>query len=103
MTNNHNSTMIIYQTEDGQTKIQTRLEDETVWLTIEQMSELFQKSRSTINEHILNIFSEGELERDTSVRKIGNSDSSTKPTNFYNLDVIISVGYRVKSLQGTTT
>jgi hypothetical protein len=103
MTNNHNSTMIIYQTEDGQTKIQTRLEDETVWLTIEQMSELFQKSRSTINEHILNIFSEGELERDTSVRKIGNSDFSTKPTNFYNLDVIISVGYRVKSLQGTTT
>jgi len=67
------------------------------------MSELFQKSRSTINEHILNIFSEGELERDTSVRKIGNSDFSTKPTNFYNLDVIISVGYRVKSLQGTTT
>lgn len=65
------------------------------------MSELFQKSRSTINEHILNIFSEGELERDTSVRKIGNSDFSTKPTNFYNLDVIISVGYRVKSLQGT--
>ena len=67
------------------------------------MSELFQKSRSTINEHILNIFSEGELERDTSVRKIGNSDFSTKPINFYNLDVIISVGYRVKSLQGTTT
>jgi len=66
------------------------------------MSELFQKSRSTINEHILNIFSEGELERDTSVRKIGNSDFSTKPINFYNLDVIISVGYRVKSLQGTT-
>lgn len=65
------------------------------------MSELFQKSRSTINEHILNIFSEGELERDTSVRKIGNSDFSTKPTNFYNLDVIISVGYRVKSPQGT--
>ncbi|MDD2451299.1 MAG: virulence RhuM family protein [Sulfurovum sp.] len=96
-----NSNILIYQTEDGQTKIQTRLEDETVWLTIEQMAELFQKSRSTINEHILNIFKEGELEKDNSMRKIGNSDFSTKPTNFYNLDVIISVGYRVKSLQGT--
>ncbi len=92
---------LIYQTEDGQTKIQTRLEDETVWLTIEQMSELFQKARSTINEHILNIYNEGELEKELSLRKIGNSDFSTKPTNFYNLDVIISVGYRVKSLQGT--
>ncbi len=97
----NNSNILIYQTEDGQTKIQTRLEDETVWLTIEQMAELFQKSRSTINEHILNIYNESELEKDVSMRKIGNSDFSTKPTNFYNLDVIISVGYRVKSLQGT--
>lgn len=96
-----NTEIIIYQTEDGQTKIQTRLEDETVWLTIEQMSELFQKSRSTINEHILNIYSEGELEKENSMRKIGISDFSTKPTNYYNLDVIISVGYRVKSIQGT--
>ena len=96
-----NSNIIIYQTEDGQTKIQTRLEDETVWLTIEQMAELFQKSRSTINEHILNIYKEDELQKDESMRKIGNSDFFTKPTNFYNLDVIISVGYRVKSLQGT--
>ena len=94
------SELIIYQTEDGQTKIQTRLENETVWLTIEQMSELFQKSRSTINEHILNIFSDGELEKEESMRKIGNSDFSTKPTNFYNLDVVISVGYRVKSHRG---
>ena len=92
---------LLYQTEDGQTKIQTRLEDESVWLTIEQMSELFQKSRSTINEHMLNIYKEGELEKEPSLRKIGISDFSTKPTNFYNLDVIISVGYRVKSLQGT--
>lgn len=98
---NKNSEIIIYQTEDGQTKIQTRLEDETVWLTIEQMSELFQKSRSTINEHILNIYNEGELEKENSMRKIGISDFSTKPTNYYNLDVIISVGYRVKSIQGT--
>ena len=96
-----NSQILIYQSDDGQTKIQTRLENETVWLSIEQMGELFQKSRSTINEHILNIYEEGELEKEPSMRKIGNSDFSTKPTNFYNLDVIISVGYRVKSHQGT--
>ncbi|OFX53865.1 MAG: cell filamentation protein Fic [Bacteroidetes bacterium GWA2_30_7] len=96
-----NTNIIIYQTEDGNTKIETRLEDETVWLTIDQMSELFQKSRSTINEHILNIYEEQELENEQSMRKIGISDFSTKPTNYYNLDVIISVGYRVKSHQGT--
>ena len=95
------SNILIYQTEDGQTKIETVLQDETVWLTIEQMAELFQKSRSTINEHILNIYKEGELEKELSLRKIGNSDFSTKPTNFYNLDIIISIGYRVKSQQGT--
>ncbi len=95
------SNIIIYQTEDGKTKIETRLEDETVWLTIDQMAELFQKSRSTINEHILHIYEEQELDSDTSMRKIGISDFSTKPTNYYNLDVIISVGYRVKSQQGT--
>ncbi len=97
----NNTNIIIYQTQDGQTKIETKLENETVWLTIEQMSELFQKSRSTINEHILNIYKEEELKKDDSLRKIGISDFSTKPTNHYNLDVIISVGYRVKSLQGT--
>lgn len=96
-----NNEILIYQTQDGKTKIETKLQDETVWLTIEQMSELFQKSRSTINEHILNIYKENELSQDDSMRKIGNSDFSTKPTNYYNLDVIISVGYRVKSLQGT--
>jgi hypothetical protein len=101
MTQIYNNQILIYQTEDGKTKIATRLENETVWLTIEQMAELFQKSRSTINEHILNIYKENELSQDESMRKIGNSDFSTKPTNFYNLDVIISVGYRVKSLQGT--
>lgn len=95
------SKIIIYQSEDGKTKIETRLEDETVWLTIDQMAELFQKSRSTINEHILNIYEEQELDSQSSMRKIGNSDFSTKPTNYYNLDVIISVGYRVKSHQGT--
>ncbi len=96
-----NTNIIIYQTEDGNTKIETRLEDENVWLTIDQMAELFQKSRSTINEHILNIYEENELNNELSMRKIGNSDFSTKPTNYYNLDVIISVGYRVKSQQGT--
>ena len=95
------SSILIYQTEDGQTKIQTRLEDETVWLSIEQMAELFQKSRSTINEHILNIYREEELDKESSLKKIGISDFAKKPTNFYNLDIIISVGYRVKSLQGT--
>jgi hypothetical protein len=93
--------IIIYQKEDGDTKIEVRLQDDSVWLTIDQMAELFQKSRSTINEHILNIYEEQELEEQSSMRKIGNSDFSTKPTNFYNLDVIISVGYRVKSHQGT--
>jgi hypothetical protein len=97
-----NSTnILIYQTEDGKTKIETRLENETAWLSIDQMSELFQKSRSTINEHIINIYDEDELQKEETMRKIGISDFSTKPTNFYNLDVIISVGYRVKSPQGT--
>ena len=85
--------LIIYKTEDGKIKIETHFENETVWLNIDQIAELFQKSRSTINEHILNIYKEGELEKDLSMRKIGNSDFSTKPTNFYNLDVIISVGF----------
>ena len=93
--------VIIYQSEDGVVRLDVRLEDKTVWLTIDQMTELFGKSRSTINEHILHIYEEGELEEDKTKRKIGNSDFSTKPTNLYNLDVIISVGYRVKSIQGT--
>lgn len=96
-----NGSIIIYQSEDGVVRLDVRLEDKTVWLTIDQMGELFGKSRSTINEHILHIYEEGELEEEKTKRKIGISDFSTKPTNFYNLDVIISVGYRVKSLQGT--
>ncbi len=95
------SEIILYQTEDGSTRIEVHLESESVWLTIDQMAELFQKSRSTINEHILNVFSEGELNSKDTMRKIGISDFLQKPTNFYNLDVIISVGYRVKSLRGT--
>lgn len=98
---NHNNEILIYQSQDGTVKVDVLFEGETVWLTIEQMSTLFGKSRSTINEHILNIYKEKELSEDDSMRKIGISDFSTKPTNYYNLDVIISVGYRVKSQQGT--
>jgi hypothetical protein len=96
----NNSEIIIYSTEDGLTKIQTRLENETVWLTQAQMAELFGKDRTVITKHVNNIFEEGELEEKSNVQNlhIANSD---KPVKFYNLDVIISVGYRVKSLQGT--
>ena len=97
----HKSEIIIFKTSDEKVSIDVRFEGETVWLTIDDMVSLFERSRSTINEHILNIFEEGELEKESSVRKIGNSDFSTKPTNYYNLDVIIPVGYRVKSLRGT--
>ena len=96
-----NDEILIYQSQDGIIKIDVLFENETVWLNIEQMSTLFGKSRSTINEHILHIYEEKELNEVDTMRKIGISDFSTKPTNFYNLDVIISVGYRVKSLQGT--
>ena len=96
-----NDEIVIYKSEDGVIKIDVLFSNETVWLTIDQMSALFNKSRSTINEHILNVYAEGELPEEVSKRKIGISDFSTKPTNFYNLDVVISVGYRVKSKQGT--
>ena len=96
-----NNEIIIYTGDGGQPTIQVRIEGETVWLTIDQMAELFNKSRSTINEHILNVYAENELNEANSMKKIGNPDFSTKPTNYYNLDVIISVGYRVKSVEGT--
>jgi len=94
------SQIIIYQTESGETKIDVRLEEETVWLTQEQMATLFERDRSVIVRHIGNVFSEGELEEKSNVQKlhIANSD---KPVKFYNLNVIISVGYRVKSIRGT--
>ncbi len=101
MTKELQDQIIIYEGTDGKAHIEVRFEGETTWLTIEQIAVLFNKGRSTINEHILNIYAEKELIEADSMRKIGNSDFSTKPTNFYNLDVIISVGYRVKSLQGT--
>lgn len=96
----NNSELVMYTTADGVTKVTVTFVDETVWLTQEQMAELFQKSKSTINEHIKNIYSEGELQQAGTMRKFGNSEFSTKPTNYYNLDVIISVGYRVKSQRG---
>ena len=101
MEENNTGEIVIFKTSDDKISVDVRFEGETVWLTIDDMASLFEKSRSTINEHILNIFEEGELEKENVVRKIGNSDFSTKPTNYYNLDVIISVGYRVKSLRGT--
>ena len=94
-----NTEIIIYQTDDGRSKINVRMEGETVWLTQAQMAELFGRDRTVIGRHINNAFEEGELAEESNVRflHIANSD---KPVAFYNLDVIISVGYRVKSLRG---
>jgi len=85
---------------DQKIKLDVNMTDETVWLTQEQMSELFGKAKSTINEHIQNIYKEGELNKNDTMTKFGISEFADKPTNFYNLDVIISVGYRVKSKNG---
>ncbi|MCG2612824.1 virulence protein RhuM/Fic/DOC family protein [Terrimonas sp. NA20] len=93
--------IVIYQSEEGNIRIDVQLENETVWLTQDQMAQLFNKAKSTINEHIKNIYIEQELVESETKRKSGNSEFSDKPTNYYNLDVIISVGYRVKSPQGT--
>ncbi len=96
-----NSQLLIYQTPDGNVKLDVQLEDETVWLTQDHMSKLFGKAKSTINEHIKNLFSEGELVEEQVMKKFGISEFQRKAPNVYNLDVIISVGYRVKSQQGT--
>lgn len=101
--------IIIYQSQDGSVKVDVRLEEETVWLTQEQMATLFGKAKSTISEHIKNLFAEGELDEKVVVRKFrittqhGAMAGKTQEAevNGYNLDVIISVGYRVKSPQGT--
>ncbi|RLD83505.1 MAG: cell filamentation protein Fic [Bacteroidetes bacterium] len=95
--------VIIYQTESGETKLDVRFQDETVWLTQKLMAELFNKNRKTITEHISNVFKEGELEKNSVCRNFQHTaqDGKSYNTNFYNLDVIISVGYRVKSKQGT--
>lgn len=96
-----NSEILIYQNQEGNIKIDVQLQDESVWLSQEQMATLFGKSKSTINEHIQNIYKEGELEKEGTLQKFGISEFQQKATNYYNLDVIISVGYRVKSTQGT--
>jgi hypothetical protein len=103
MTKESKNKIILYNTEDGQTKIDVQLENETVWLSQKQMAELFDKDVRTISEHIINIYKEGELEKKLSIQaKSGNSGIGlSKPIKYYNLDVIISVGYRVKSLRGT--
>ena len=94
------SKLVIYQREDGQTQIDARLENENVWLTTHQMAELFDRDKSTIRRHVMNVFNEGELERENNVQHI-HVDGVKKPVPVYSLDVIISVGYRVKSKQGT--
>ena len=86
--------------ENQGVKLEVNLKDETVWLTQEQMSKLFEKAKSTINEHIKKIYKDGELIESETMTKFGNSEFADKPTNYYNLDMIISVGYRVKSQNG---
>ena len=93
--------ILLYNTPDGQTKIEVRLVNETVWLTQAQMSDLFQKDQSVIARHIANVFNEGELDRESNMQILHNTLSKYKPTAIYDLDVIISVGYRVKSKSGT--
>ncbi len=97
------SEIILYTTDDGLTKINVQLEDETVWLTQDQIAMLFGKAKSTISEHIKHIFEEGELDEKAVVRKFRTTaaDGKNYEVNYFNLDVIISVGYRVKSVQGT--
>ena len=97
------SNIIMYTTEDGVTKIEVTFDHDTVWLSIDQMAELFQRDKSVIGKHVRNIFKEGELvkERVWAKSAYTASDGKTYQVDFYNLDVIISVGYRVKSLRGT--
>ena len=109
MDENKMNKIIIYQTEDGQTQIDVRLENETVWLTQAQMAELFQKDRTVITRHINNVFKEGELEKEEVCAKFAHTTRhgaltgkiQMQETVLYNLDVVISVGYRVKSKRGT--
>ncbi len=93
--------ILIYRNQNDDIKIDVQLYDETVWLTQEQIAQLFGKAKSTINEHIRNVFAEGELIESNVMHKFGNSEFQQKAPYYYNLDVIISVGYRVKSKQGT--
>ncbi len=101
--NTEHGEIIIYQSNDGQAELEVHLEEETVWLTQAQMTELFARNKRTISEHIRNVFKEGELGENAVVRKSRTtaSDGKSYDVNYYNLDVIISVGYRVKSQRGT--
>ena len=99
----NNSQIILYQTADGKTKVEVKMDGETVWLTQDQMAELFEKGRSTVAEHILNAFKERELNEESVCREFRRTGTDGKEytVNHYNLDVIISVGYRVTSVRGT--
>lgn len=92
---------VIYTTEDNNINVEVFLEDENLWMNQEQIGKLFEKAKSTINEHIKNIYEERELKEEETMRKFGNTEFSTKPTNYYNLEMIIAIGYRVKSVRGT--
>ena len=94
---NNDNQIVVYQTADNQTQIDVKLDNDTVWLTQAQIAELFQKDQSVIARHIANIFKEGELDKESNMQILHNTLSKYKPTAIYNLDVIISVGYRVKS------
>jgi hypothetical protein len=98
-----NSEILIYQSEDGSTKVEVRMDGETVWLTLNQLAELFQRDKSVISRHIKNVFEEGELPPDSVVAKYATTaaDGKTYQVDYYNLDMIISVGYRVNSHRGT--
>ncbi len=98
---NSTAEFLIFTSQAGENSIEVKVEGETVWLTQKLIAELFDKSVSTINEHIKNIYKEDELRESLTLRKFGISEFSTKPTNFYNLDIIISVGYRVNSKRAT--
>jgi hypothetical protein len=100
------SQVVLYQTEDGKTRIETRFTGETAWLSLNQMAELFQRDKSVISKHVRNIFEEGELRAEATVANFATVQTEgerevSRDIEFYNLDVIISVGYRVKSHQGT--
>ena len=103
MNNNLQSQVLLYQAPDGRTRLEVRIQGETVWLTQAQMAELFQRERSVITKHIRNIFEEGELVQESVCADFAHTaaDGKTYQTVYYNLDVIISVGYRVKSHRGT--
>lgn len=98
---NSTAEFLIFTTQSGEDSIEVRVENGSIWLSQKLIAELFGKAVSTINEHIKNIYAESELEESDTLRKFGNSEFSTKPTNFYNLDLIISVGYRVNSVRAT--